>query len=100
MNLTSAVQTLEYRCNLCGATNRRPAEKLAREEASCDKCTSTGRLRALALLISEELFGARMPFSDFPVIRSWTAIGMSDLEDFAAPLAKKFTYTNTFYHAP
>ena len=34
------------------------------------------------------------------MIRSWTAIGMSDIDDFAAPLALKFSYTNTFYHKP
>ena len=34
------------------------------------------------------------------MIRSWAAIGMSDVEDFAAPLARKFSYTNTFYHKP
>jgi SAM-dependent methyltransferase len=67
---------------------------------SCDECESTGRLRALAWLISDELFGAQMPFAEFPVIRSWTALGMSDLEDFAAPLASKFSYTNTYYHKP
>ena len=41
-----------------------------------------------------------MAFPDFPAIRSWTAIGMSDIDDFAAPLAKKFSYTNTYYHKP
>jgi SAM-dependent methyltransferase len=96
----SIEESLEYRCNLCGAKNRRPVAQLAREQLSCVKCESTGRLRALAWLISDELFGAQMPFADFPVIRSWAALGMSDLEDFAAPLAKKFTYTNTFYHKP
>jgi SAM-dependent methyltransferase len=104
VNLTSPEQpaedSLEYRCNLCGAKNRRPVAQLGREASSCSECESTGRLRALAWLISDELFGAQMPFSEFPVIRSWTALGMSDLEDFAAPLAAKFSYTNTYYHKP
>lgn len=93
-------ESLEYRCNLCGATNRRPPSQLVREALSCDKCESSGRLRALAWLISDELFGTPMPLPDFPMIRSWTAIGMSDIDDFAAPLAQKFSYTNTFYHKP
>ena len=93
-------EPLEYRCNLCGAINRRPPSQLEREALSCDKCESSGRLRALAWLISDELFGTPMALPDFPIIRSWTALGMSDVEDFAAPLARKFNYTNTFYHKP
>ena len=93
-------ETLEYRCNLCGAVNQRPESLLIREALSCDKCESSGRLRALAWLISDELFGTPMVMRDFPMIRSWTAIGMSDIDDFAAPLAAKFNYTNTYYHKP
>lgn len=91
---------IEYRCNLCGTKNSRPASQLGREALSCRKCESTGRLRALAWLISDELFGAQMAFAEFPIIRSWTALGMSDIEDFASPLAKKFSYSNTYYHKP
>ena len=93
-------ETLEYRCNLCGAVNQRPASLLVREALSCDQCESSGRLRSLAWLISDELFGTPMVMRDFPMIRSWTAIGMSDIDDFAAPLAAKFNYTNTYYHKP
>ena len=89
-----------YRCNLCGTFNDRPESQLVREASSCDHCESSGRLRALAWLISDELFGTAMAMPDFPVIRSWTAIGMSDIDDFAAPLASKFSYSNTYYHKP
>lgn len=71
-----------------------------REANTCDKCGSTVRLRSLAWLISDELFGLPMVFPDFPTIKSWTAIGMSDVKDFAKPLQEKFSYTNTYYHAP
>jgi SAM-dependent methyltransferase len=98
--VNSNVDSLGYRCNLCGAANRRLAAELARETSSCDKCGSSGRLRALAWLISDELFGAPLAFPDFPAIRSWTAIGMSDHDNFAVPLALKFNYTNTYFHKP
>ena len=57
-------------------------------------------MRALVWLMSDELFGVPLTLPDFPAIRSWTAMGMSDIEDFAVPLAKKFSYTNTHYHKP
>ena len=91
---------LEYRCNLCGATNRRPASQLVRESLSCDRCESSGRLRALAWLISDELFGTPLTLPEFPTIHALTAIGMSDIDDFATPLAQKFSYSNTYYHKP
>lgn len=37
---------------------------------------------------------------EFPMIRVWTGMGMSDIDDFAGPLAAKFSYTNTYYHKP
>lgn len=67
---------------------------------SCVRCESSGRLRALAWLIADELFGSPLTFPEFPSIQSWTALGMSDLDDFAAPLRTKFQYTNTYYHKP
>lgn len=41
-----------------------------------------------------------MAMPDFPMIREWTGLGMSDIDDFAAPLAAKFSYSNTYYHKP
>ena len=91
---------LDYRCNLCGTLNNRPAAELVREALSCSKCESSGRLRALAWLISDELFGTPLAMPDFPTIRGWTGMGMSDIDDFAAPLAARFSYSNTYYHKP
>jgi SAM-dependent methyltransferase len=96
----TAAEGLQYRCNLCGAKNRRTAGELLREVRSCDGCESSGRMRALAWLISDELFGVPLALPDFPVIKSWVGFGMSDQEDFSKPLEAKFSYTNTFYHRP
>ena len=41
-----------------------------------------------------------MAMPDFPAMKSWTALGMSDVPGMAEPLAAKFSYTNTFYHQP
>ena len=98
--MTAAAQSLQYRCNLCGTANQRTASELNREAMSCDKCESSGRLRALAWLISDELFGVPLAMPDFPAIKSWSGLGMSDQEDFAKPLETKFRYTNTYYHKP
>lgn len=58
------------------------------------------RLRALALLISEELAGAPMTLPNLPVIRTMQGIGMSDPDFLAAALEPKFRYVNTYYHKP
>jgi SAM-dependent methyltransferase len=63
-------------------------------------CGSTVRLRALALLIAEELAGFPMPLPDLPVLRSVEGIGMSDPDFLAAALEPKLRYVNTFYHKP
>jgi SAM-dependent methyltransferase len=57
-------------------------------------------LRGLIALLSEELFGAQLPLSDFPELKGLRVFGMSDPPNLAAQLEKKFDYTNTFYHQP
>jgi SAM-dependent methyltransferase len=56
------------------------------------------RVRALAALLSTEIFGVPMSLPEFPKIQAVRGIGMSDTPEFAARLAEKFDYTNTFYH--
>jgi len=51
-------------------------------------------LRALSL----ELFGVALPLSDFPRIKSISALGVSDPPNYADTLAQKFDYRNTFHH--
>jgi SAM-dependent methyltransferase len=83
-----------FTCNICGAENE--VEKLATEPASC-ACGSNVRVRALIHLLSLELFGVSMMLSEFPRLKGIRGIGMSDKECYAARLAEKFDYTNTFY---
>lgn len=56
------------------------------------------RLRALALLLAEELCGAPLALPDLPVLRGLEGIGMSDPDPLAHALEPKFRYANTFYH--
>ncbi len=54
----------------------------------------------MAALISSEIFGLPMTLPEFPPLKGIRALGMSDSPGFAARLAEKFDYTNTFYHQP
>jgi len=66
------------------------------EPATC-ACGSNVRLRALIHLLSLELFGQSLPLIDFPKLKAIRGLGMSDHTGYAAILADKFDYTNTFY---
>lgn len=57
-------------------------------------------MRAMVHLLSLGLFGKSMALPDFPVRRDLRGIGLSDWDGYAAGLAEKFNYTNTFYHKP
>ena len=85
---------VSFVCNICGRSNQ--VEHFATEPASC-ACGSNVRLRALMHLLSCELFGESMPLVDFPKLKSIRGLGMSDQECYAALLADKFDYTNTYY---
>jgi SAM-dependent methyltransferase len=87
-----------FTCNICGAPCERPAAGVEREGASCSACGSSMRERALAALVSSEIFGIPMTLPEFPPLKGIRAIGMSDSPGLAARLAEKFDYTNTFYH--
>ncbi len=89
---------LRYRCNICGESNERPRAGFDREKPSCSRCGSSVRLRALALLVAEELAGAPLALPDLPVLRGLEGIGMSDPDHLAAALEPKFRYANTYYH--
>lgn len=88
----------EFTCNVCGVRNPVPDPGFGRETADCAGCASTPRLRAIAYLLSMEIFGLPLTLPEFPVLKSVRMLGMSDWEPLAARLAEKFDYTNTFYH--
>jgi SAM-dependent methyltransferase len=56
------------------------------------------RLRALADLISTEVFGAHLTLPEMPRMKGIRGLGMSDSAVLASQLAEKFDYVNTFYH--
>ena len=90
-------QPVSFRCNVCGAQNRVAA--FATEPASC-ACGSNVRVRALLYLLSMELFGRSLTAADFPKLKSIRGLGMTDKPGYAAILAEKFDYTNTYYDRP
>ncbi len=83
-------------CNICGSALNPGVRD--RETASCPACSSNIRLRSLIALLSAELFGTALALTEFPVLKSIRALGMSDNPEIAHRLAEKFDYTNTFYH--
>ncbi|HLG95645.1 MAG TPA: methyltransferase domain-containing protein [Bryobacteraceae bacterium] len=85
---------VSFACNICGRFNQ--VENFRTEPASC-ACGSNVRLRALIHLLSLELFGESLPLVKFPRLKSIRGLGMSDQQSYAAVLAEKFDYTNTFY---
>jgi len=91
-------ETLSFACNICGEACLVPTDQLQREVASCEGCGSTPRVRAIIRALSLELFGQSLALPDFPPNQGMTGLGMTDSESYAAALAKKFWYTNTYYH--
>lgn len=85
---------VSFVCNICGEFNE--VEQFVTEPATC-RCGSNVRVRALIHLLSMELFEESLPLVDFPKLKSVRGLGMSDKEGYAAILAEKFDYTNTFY---
>ncbi|HEX6896664.1 MAG TPA: class I SAM-dependent methyltransferase [Bryobacteraceae bacterium] len=99
--LQTETEATPFICNICGAENRAHAKDLGRENASCFSCGSTVRIRGLLRVLSLELFGTNLPLPYFPRVKSLKGIGTSDTEQYAALLAEKFDYRNTFYdHSP
>jgi len=87
-----------FRCNLCGTHNVVPRSRLGRETPSCSRCGSTVRFRAMAHLLTAALFGEGIALVDLPARKDIVGIGLSDAHAYAAPLAKKLGYTNTWFH--
>jgi SAM-dependent methyltransferase len=87
----------DFQCNICGESNRLPLKTLSREMASCRRCHSTPRWRALVSVLSIELLGRSLILPDFPSLPQVRGIGLEDWPGYANILAKKFAYTNTFH---
>jgi len=94
----SSLQTIEFRCNLCGSMCSVPPSALQREASSCTRCGSTVRTRAIVHLLTTELFGRSMTIPELPRRRDLLGIGLSDPGLYAEGLAQKLGYTNTFFH--
>jgi SAM-dependent methyltransferase len=88
-----------FLCNLCGRPNTVVVQALARETPSCAGCGSTVRFRAMAHLVVRELGLPDAPLAALPPRRDLVGLGLSDAAAYAVPLATRFDYTNTWYHA-
>ena len=87
-----------FRCNICGEKTSFPREEMVRDMWSCVHCGSTVRWRSVVHALSTALFGQSLAIPDFPDRRDLAGVGLSDWDGYAVPLAKKLSYTNTFYH--
>lgn len=92
-------QKVRFRCNICGRTVRTPLSRLDREKVSC-RCGSTVRLRALAHVLSMELFGKSLAIPDMPFRPDLVGVDMSGAATLADRMAGRIGYTNTFLHKP
>lgn len=90
---------IRFRCNLCGAPNGALLKALSRETPSCWRCRSNVRFRAIAHLVVTELLGRPLPLHEVPERRDLAGLGLTDAAAYATPLAAKFAYTNTYFHA-
>jgi SAM-dependent methyltransferase len=93
-----APRLVDFTCNVCGEPCRVPMAQLSREQASCAHCGSTVRMRAMVHLLSVGLFGDSRALVDFPEDRGIRGVGLSDWPGYAAPLAERLGYRNTYYH--
>jgi len=96
--MPSPAGSRRYLCNVCGTSNDGTATCTEETYPPCIGCGSTVRQRGVLLLLSRALFGCDLALCDFPDLPSVCGLGISDPPVIARPLAKKFRYTNTYYH--
>ena len=93
------MSTVSFRCNVCGTAHSNVSRALlGREDASCAACGSSVRMRGIIHHLSLGLFKQSIALPDFPVRPDIKGVGLSDWLGYAANLAQKLGYTNTFYH--
>jgi len=91
-------EPVPYRCNICGTGNAAPLSALTREAMSCAHCGSNVRFRSMVYLVTLECLGVPALLPALRPRRDVRGLGLSDAEAYAAPLARKFDYENTYYH--
>ena len=89
---------LQFRCNICGRSTEQPDSAFTRDESSCPYCGSCVRHRALMHTLSMELHGACLALGEWPERRDVVGVGLSDWEVYGEKLARKLSYTNTWFH--
>jgi SAM-dependent methyltransferase len=89
---------IEFRCNVCGSECSCEPEAIGREQASCNGCGSTVRMRAIVHHVSESLFGTSLALPDFPLRKDLHGVGLSDWQGYARRFAERVDYLNTYYH--
>lgn len=89
---------LTWACNICGALNHTLITSMERESGTCRQCSSVMRFRAMMAILTERFCGKVQVLTELARNPHITGLGMSDSDTYAALLAQKFSYTNTYYH--
>ena len=88
-----------FQCNICGAHSSAPDALLRdREAPTCHVCSSSQRYRALIAALQSRLTGEVVPLRRMRPRTDLVGLGMSDAGVYAEWLARRFRYTNTFFH--
>ena len=96
---TNDNQEIVFRCNICDQINDTRLELLSRDTPSCKDCGSSVRLRSIIQVLTTEIFGQSISISQIKPNRpQLSGIGMSCWNGYAAPLARRTGFRNTFYH--
>jgi SAM-dependent methyltransferase len=92
---------MDFTCNVCGTkVTGCLLENIDREIQSCPQCHSTVRFRSIVHILSMALYQRSIPLPGFPKNLNLIGLGLSDWPGYAEPLARKFNYTNTYFHQP
>jgi GT2 family glycosyltransferase len=81
-------------CNLCSRRWSTPLAELSGEARTCPSCGSTVRLRAIARLLSVELFGESLAMANFPMRRDLYGLGLDESAALGGPLAERLSFTS------
>lgn len=87
-----------FTCNICGQDGVFDPPGDWRETPSCLSCGSSVRMRSMVHWLLDELDGEGGCLARMKPRPHILGVGLSDWEGYAAPLARVFGYTNTFYH--
>ncbi len=90
------LQLTPFVCNVCGAPNRLPRGRLTREDGHCGNCNCYGRLRSMAYALTARFSPDELVLARMAPRKDVRGLGCSDW-GYAALLAEKFDYVNTFF---